>query len=139
MLRPLSADELLALDEGLAFAMRISQASQRPLSVQQVQSLYDSFLEEEIDAPDALIALGLAFGETIVEESNFEWVRAEDEYGEETCLSPPGKNIHCAPISMIQKRLRRKEAVSIEQLRDETIKVIRAKLDNNEIQDRKAN
>jgi hypothetical protein len=135
MIEPLSTEESIALDEGLAFATRIalqsgaSRAAKRPFTVELVQALYDRYLDDEIDDVDATIALGLAFGETIVAKSGFEWVRVTDELGSETCISPEGKDLHCAPVSMIQKRLRRRERVSIASMRDGIIALILERLD----------
>jgi len=98
--------------------------------------LYDGFLAERLEREDALIALGLSFGEQIVRTADFEWVRVSDEYGEETCVAPRGKTVHCAPISMIKKRLMRGEVVDLARLRDHTIEVILKSLADGGVADR---
>ena len=135
-LRPLSSDEIAARDTGLALAAQLVDAS-LPLRIDQVQALYDALLAERVDGDgDASIALGLAFGEQIVSMAAFEWMRVTDEYGDETCVSPPGKEIFCAPISMIQKRLKRREAIDVARLRDEMIAVIQSRIDEEAVADR---
>ncbi len=107
----------------------------RPLTTAQVQALYDMLVTEEA-GDEAVIALGLAFGEQIVRVSGLEWARISDEYGDETCVAVRGREIFCAPISMIQKRIRRKERVEVGSLRDEMIAIIRKKIDEGQVADR---
>jgi hypothetical protein len=133
-LRPLTEDEILAREAGLDMAARLAGAA-RPLSVAYVQALYDVLLIEQA-GDEALIALGLAFGEQIVAASDFEWARVSDEYGDETCVAVRGKEIFCAPISMIQRRIRRQERLDISSLRDETIAIIRKRIAEGKATDR---
>ena len=133
-LRPLTNDELAAREAGLDMAARLAGAS-RPLSVAHVQALYDVLLSEEA-GDEALIALGLAFGEQIAAISDFEWVRVSDEYGDETVVAAPKKEIFCAPISMIQKRIQRQERLDIAAFRDETIAIVRQRIAEGKAADR---
>src|SRR5207249_4356726 len=98
----------LALEQGLDFAAKIARAN-RPLTFAQVQDLYDGYVAEQIDDADAILALGLSFGQLLINEERFEWVRCLDEFGEETSLAYEGVAIYVHPISMIQKRLERRE------------------------------
>jgi Domain of unknown function (DUF3806) len=134
-LRQLSSDEVAARDAGLDLAARLIGAP-RPLRIDQVQALYDALLVERADNRDASIALGLAFGEQIVATSEFEWVRVSDDYGDETCVSVPGKEIFCAPISILQKRLKRRETTDLTRLRYEMIEVIQRRIDEEAVADR---
>lgn len=135
-LRPLSSDEITARDAGLDLAARLINGAS-PLRIDQVQALYDGLLAGRVDGGgDASIALGIAFGEQIVSKAAFEWMRVSDEYGDETCVSAPGKEIFCAPISMLQKRLKRREAIDIAQLRDEMIELIQRRIDEEAVADR---
>ena len=118
--RDLTSEERLALEEGLDLAARIAHAP-RPLDIADVQRLYDGYLDEGITDSDAIIALGLAFGDDVKRHGNLVWVRVIDEYGDETCLAAPHHIVFSAPISMIQKRLRRKEKVDLMQLREATL------------------
>lgn len=133
-IRPLADDEIKARDAGLEMAARLV-GEPRPLSLAHVQALYDVLLVEE-GGTEALIALGLAFGEQVAAASDFEWVRVSDEYGDETCLAPPRKQIFCAPISMIQKRIGRQERLDIAVLRDETIATVRKRIAEGQAADR---
>jgi hypothetical protein len=120
VIRELSSDERAALEEGLDLAARIADVP-RPLDISQVQRLYDDYLNEQITDSDAIIALGLAFGEEVRRKGKMVWARVIDEYGDETCVAAPKHMVNAAPISMIQKRLKRKERVNMAQLRDATI------------------
>jgi len=84
--RPLTIEEQSALEAGFAFAARIASAV-RPLSLEDVQNLYDGFLNEGVDDADAMI----------------------------------GSSIYVHPISMLQKRLGRRETINIEQLCNDTL------------------
>ena len=120
----LDSDQQSALNDGLNFAARVA-SKDRPLNSKAVQELYDGFLNENISNPEAIIALGLSFGQLFVEYNEFEWVRVSDEYGEETVVSPKGWRTICSPISMIQKRLERNEQVNIINLYEHTLSSIR--------------
>ncbi|MGI9412020.1 MAG: DUF3806 domain-containing protein, partial [Hyphomicrobiales bacterium] len=124
-IRPLSLDEKSALDDGLNLAARLVDG-RRPLSSDQIQELYDVMLSKHADFAEGLVATGLAFGELIAGKTGFEWVRVSDEYGEETGLSLPGKQIFCAPVSMIQKRIEGAEASDIAALCDELVRTLQA-------------
>ncbi|MDZ7628569.1 MAG: DUF3806 domain-containing protein [Parvularculaceae bacterium] len=86
--------------------------------------LYDAIRTDHPDNVEALVAVGLAFGETIAQKAGFEWVRVKNEYGEETALAPKGIEVACHPISMLQKRIAVREPVAITELRDATIKIV---------------
>ncbi len=114
MIRNLTLDEETALASGLALARELIGAPP-PWRFEQVQGLYDTLLA----APaweEGKIAAGLAFGCLMRGSMPLNWLRIEDEYGSETCLMSPTHEVHCAPISVIGKRLGRSEAVDIESL-----------------------
>ncbi len=122
-IRALSADEAAALEEGLDFAGRIAGAA-RPLTIATVQRLYDGYLDEGIADNDAIIALGLAFGDDVARHGGLVWVRVIDDIGEETCIAPPHRMAFAAPVSMIRKRLGRAEKVDLAALRAATLDTI---------------
>lgn len=128
MIRSLTPEEISARDAGLELAARLAGVP-APMDIQQVQALYDALLAEGVYEGEASIAAGLALGALIAAQGEFEWVRISDEFGDETVLSPPGKDIHCAPISMIQKRLQRRENVDLACLRDGVIQTIHDRID----------
>ncbi|CAN5536150.1 hypothetical protein BH10PSE3_BH10PSE3_12990 [soil metagenome] len=115
----LTPDLRSALESGLDLAARL--VAPRPLSDAHIEALYDALLDESVENVEAIIALGLSFGETFVSRGGYEWVRVQDEYGEENCVAMMGKSLFCAPISMIQKRLADKERPDIRLLREGTI------------------
>lgn len=115
---PLSAEEHDALDSGLALAAALAGGT-RPLSAAQVQELYDGLRGKEgIDVARGVI--GLAFGELILPQGPFEWVRVSDDHGSETGIGVAGYDLYCYPISMIEKRLEADEGVEIEMLARQT-------------------
>jgi hypothetical protein len=123
-LRPLNDGEIVALQQGLALASQMAR-SDSTLDLVQVQQLYDAALDSNERDVERLIAIGLAFGALIVDGAEFEWARISDEWGDETCVGVIGKMTHCAPISMIQKRLRRAETIDVAELRGGTIRALR--------------
>ena len=134
-IRALSDDEIVARDAGLDMAADLIGAP-RPLTLAQLQTLYDVLLTETA-TEEALISLGLAFGEQLILSApHFEWVRVSDQYGDETCVAVRGKEIFCAPISMVQKRIRRKEQIDLKLMRDGTIATIQSRIDEGKARDR---
>jgi hypothetical protein len=121
--RALTDEEIDAREAALNYAARIAE-SERPLPDKELQYLYDGFLRENILETKAVIALGLSFGESLTLSMDLEWVRFSDVWGEETGLAPPALTCYCSPINIIQKRLERKEALNIAQLRIDTISTL---------------
>lgn len=124
ILRALEEGEVVALQQALALAARMAKV-ETALGIDQVQALYDAALDANENDAERLIAIGLAFGNLIVDDAEFEWARISDEWGEETCVAVVGKMVHCAPISMIQKRIGRADPFSIAELREGTLKMLR--------------
>ena len=122
-IRPLNDEEQSALADGLQLAARYVEG-ELPLSVEQVQILYDVIRDNDAGNVAAQIAVGLAFGEIIATKAGYEWVRVKDEYGEETALSPAGFQACCHPISILQKRIEKKETIKISELCDSVIETI---------------
>lgn len=128
-LRPLSPEEVTERDRGLDLAAKLVDAL-RPLTMDDVQALYDALLDVDGPPPEALMAAGLGFAEQIVTASDFEWARVQDEeFGEHTCVAAPKNEIYCSPISMIENRLEQGERVSLAELRDNTIATIRWRIE----------
>ncbi len=115
---PLSAEQRDALDSGLALAAALAGGA-RPLNAAQVQDLYDCMRGKDGIEP-ARGVIGLAFGELILTHGPFEWVRVSDELGSETSIAVMGYDLHCYPISMIERRLEADEGVEIEMLARQT-------------------
>ena len=133
VIRALSEAEQSALYDGLEMASKMLNKP-RPLSSSDIQWLYDYCLSSEDEFPEGVIAVGLSFGQLFIDAENYEWVRVNDEYGEETCIAPKFLNINCAPISMIQKRLEAQEQVNIAELFADTVKVIQGLIDDGEFE-----
>lgn len=134
-IRDLNDEEKSALTSGLLLAAKLAQAD-GPLTIEQVQAIYDVIAKDPKSFPEAVIAVGLAFGQTIVSEGNYEWVRVEDQYGSETVLSPNGYSLILSPISMIQKRMDDGESVDLSELREQATSVIVHKIENGELKER---
>jgi hypothetical protein len=125
--RALSSDERDAMEQALRLAGRMAKKPV-PLGFADVQQLYDDALAQADRDDEHVIAVGIAFGAAINERAGFDWVRVSDQWGDETCVGPGHKTIHCAPISMVQKRLSRQEPVDLRQLADTVINSIREKI-----------
>jgi hypothetical protein len=119
-IHPLTDEEEDARQSALALAARLIGKS-LPLGVPEVNALYQVIRNEHADFEEGVIATGIAFGELIVRKAGYEWVRVTDEWGSETSLSPKGWNGSCHPISMIQKRIERREDVDLGELCEDTI------------------
>lgn len=121
-IRSLNPSERAALNEALGLAVRLVD---RPTGADAVQELFDSVLEFDDPPEHVVVALGLSFGQLILELSGFEWVRVKDEYGEETCVGVNNTQVFCAPISMIQKRLANRNRVDVLELARETVSTLK--------------
>lgn len=122
-IRALTPEEEVARISALEMAARLVGGA-LPLSVAQVQALYQVLKDEHPDFDEGKIALGVAFGELIVAQAGYYWVRLTDEYGSETSLAHPTAAAECHPISMMQKRVERGEDLDIAGLRDDTIALV---------------
>ena len=127
-IRALNPEEEAARLSALQLAARLVGGT-LPLSVEQVQALFLVIRDDHPDLDEGQIAIGIAFGELIVACGGFEWVRVTDEYGSETSLAPLGIQGACHPISMVQKRIERREDVDIRDLRDRTIDLIQNRVE----------
>jgi hypothetical protein len=126
-MRPLNPNEIATREARLDLAAHLVDVA-RPLSMDDVQALYDALLDTDQPPSTALLA-GFSFAEQIVAASDFEWVHvSDDEFGDEICVAAPKHTIHCSPISMIQKRVERAEPLSLAELRDETIAVMKRRI-----------
>lgn len=115
--RPLSDAEIRARDQALAFLAEVSGLKQ-PIGVESLQRVYDKALDENVEADtNMVVALGIAFGQTFLSDPDFEWVRLHDEYGQETVIALKGYKLNAAPVSMIDKRLKRRERIDLAELR----------------------
>lgn len=132
--RALTRDEQRAMEQALVLAARIAGTSS--LGFPELQSLYDRMLMQSDRDDEEVIALGMAFGAAINEWAGFDWVRVSDEWGDETCVGPPHKTTHCAPISMIQKRLNRQEEVDLQELANALVNWIRVSVTDGKTGDR---
>jgi hypothetical protein len=129
--RALTPDERGAMEAALHLAAKMANVP-LPLGFAQVQRLYDALLEQAERDEEEVIAVGIAFGAAINERARFDWVRVSDQWGDETCVGPPHKAIHVAPISMVQKRLVRSEVINLEEFADTVIGSVQSKVAENE-------
>lgn len=124
VIAPLTDYHVTAVRACLARAARWTGVEGVP-GADEVQEIYDSFLEQEIKYPDFINTLGIAFGQILVDRGAMEWVRVNDQQGEEVCVAVRGVECFCAPISMMEKRVARAESLSIEQLCTDTLELLR--------------
>jgi hypothetical protein len=119
----LTVEQAQAVEQAIVLAADYL-ATEPPFSPLEVQRLYDAVARDQPDHVEATIAVGMAFGELIIAKADYEWVRVSDEYGEETALCHRAAEVTCFPVSMLQKRLSKGEAVDLVELRDSTIAVV---------------
>jgi hypothetical protein len=119
----LTVEQAQAVDEAIALAADYL-ATDPPFSPAEVQRLYDAVARDHPENAEAQIAVGMAFGEMIVRKADYEWVRVSGDYGEETALCHRAAAVTCFPISMLQKRISKREGVDLVELRDATIAVV---------------
>jgi len=131
----LTIEQAQALGEAIALAADYL-ATDPPFSPVEVQRLYDAVVRDHSEHVDAQIAVGMAFGEMIIGKADYEWVRVADEYGEETALCHRAAAVTCFPISMLQKRISKREEVDLVALRDSTIAVVEQAVANGDWQPR---
>jgi Domain of unknown function (DUF3806) len=135
-LRQLSPDEIGTREAGLDLAAHLAGVP-RPMTIDDVQALYDALLDVSQPPSEALTAVGLSFAEQIVAASGFEWAHvSDDEFGDEVCVAAPKNEIYCSPISMVEKRLKQGERLSLAELRDDTIATIRRRIEQGMAGDR---
>ena len=131
----LTVEQAHAVDEAIALAADYL-ATDPPFSPVEVQRLYDAVARDHPEHVEAQIAVGMAFGEMIISKAAYEWVRVSDEYGEETALCHRAAAVTCFPISMLQKRISKREEVDLVELRDATIAVVEEAVTNGNWQPR---
>ena len=131
----LTVEQAQALDEAIALAAEYLETDP-PFSPVEVQRLYDAVAQRQPGHIEAQIAVGMAFGEMIVDKAGYEWVRVSDEYGEETALCHRAAAVTCFPVSMLQKRISKREEVDLVELRDATIAVVEEAVTNGNRQPR---
>lgn len=123
--RALTDAEMQARDQALAFLAEVSAVKQ-PITVEALQRVYEQALDEGLENnTNLIVALGIAFGQTFLSDPDFEWVRLHDEYGEETVIALKSYKLNAAPVSMIDKRLKRRERINLAELRREVIARLR--------------
>lgn len=131
----LTVEQAQAVDEAIALAADYL-ATDPPFSPVEVQRLYDAVARDHSENVEAQIAVGMAFGEMIISKADYEWVRISDEYGEETALCHRAAAVTCFPISMLQKRISKREEIDLVELRDATIAVVEEAVTNGDWQPR---
>jgi hypothetical protein len=119
----LTDEQAQAVADAVALAAEFL-ATDPPFSPFEVQRLYDVIARDHPDHVEAQIAVGMAFGEMIAAKAGYQWVRVSDEYGEETALCHRVAAVTCFPVSMLQKRISRREQVDLAELRDSAIAVV---------------
>lgn len=120
----LTHPQFTAIQMNLAKAAEWAGVDRTP-DAAKVQEIYDALLEHEISDPDRLITLGVAFGQLLIDRAGLEWVSVTDKHGTEICVAVPAKQSFCAPLSMMGKRIDRAEPLSIEQLCEDTLALLR--------------
>jgi hypothetical protein len=128
---PLPHRQIHALRASFA-RLRQTAASADFLTVEEIQSAYDTQLASGNLDEQSLAALGAALGEMICAHGDFEWVHLSDEYGSGPALASVGFDAVCNPIGMIEKRLARGEAADLVELCADTVATIQKMIEAGE-------
>lgn len=106
-----------------------------PITISVLQGMYDGGIAEQIDDQPYWEALAICIGDELVKRHHFEWVLITDEWGTEPAVAVPGKMVYATPMSMIFKRVEKREKVEVEFLIEETARVLnrQAQLSDTEV------
>jgi len=125
------------ITEDLAYARTLTENGPgEPGSLRALQGLYDKIPSGEIPRGRAELALCYAFGETLKYDLAAEWVYVVDSYAPEIVLSPVGKKLTVAPISMIGKRLDKHEPADLVDLRNQSLAGVKALISEGKVGNR---
>ncbi len=93
-------------------------------------SLLDGILKNrwiQVTETAKLQCLGITLGDALVQKLGFEWVTVEDEYGRDPAIQLPGTSIILFPLTMISKRIERREDVDVASLFQGVCKLVEEK------------
>jgi len=78
--------------------------------------LLDGIISQNFIQPDEtwkLQALGIVFGDALVQQLGMEWVTVEDEYGRDPAVAFPGTTLMAHPLTAISKRIEAGETFDV--------------------------
>ena len=123
--RPLSAAEHDRLLAGAELARRLVHGEGAP-NFEQLQSLYDGFLDDLERPEDAVRALGVAFGDLMTVEGWLDWgMMIDADFGDDFALIVQDRQLGCSPLSMIANRLEDGEPWDLRDLAASTVSQLR--------------
>ena len=129
--RPLNSQELIQKEKLIQSIGNIAQAIGSGLSENGNRSdlpVLEQVLEHLNWAEHGevcFIAVGLAFGKLLAATEPLDWVKVQDEWGEEISLKLQTHEYFIHPVSMIVKRAERGEEIDLQYLFDEMVRRIR--------------
>lgn len=136
-IRALNDEEQDALKSGRHFFHKLCvQLKMDPQNLASLQQLFDEAVAGQLPVREAILSLGIAFGDHIAAEYPLEWVRVSDEYGEETVLARKSSQLIIAPISVIQKRIDSREMWDLSELAERLAALIEGKFESGDYQPR---
>ncbi len=110
----------------------IDDFHQRNKTLSFIQNLLD---KEVYDAEQSyeLQSLGMALGDYMqYKERNLRWAVVRDEYGRDLCLHHQGCNLTLFPLTMLEKRVKEGELISVKGLVEALFEKIQEVIDENE-------
>jgi hypothetical protein len=93
--------------------------------------LLDGIISQNFIQPDEtwkLQALGIVFGDALVQQLGMEWVTVEDEYGRDPAVRYPGTSVLAFPLTTISKRIEGGETIDVYDLFNGLCEMIRARV-----------
>ena len=78
--------------------------------------LLDAILQNKWIAPDETLklqCLGVTFGDALAQRLGLTWVAVEDDFGRDAALTLDGTSIRVFPLTLISKRIERREEVDV--------------------------
>lgn len=137
IIRDLNDEEQDALVSGRHFfqtlCVKLKMNPQNPASLQQ---LFDEAVAGQRPVQEAILSLGIAFGDRMAAEHPLEWVRVSDEFGEETVLARKSSQLIIAPISVVQKRVDSREMWNLSELAERLAALIEEKFESGNYRSR---
>jgi hypothetical protein len=116
---PLNDNDIQDLDKRRSWVFGSKSSASDFPSVDAKLDLLAAMLESGVLTPKhewELCSLGVIFGDTLVQATDFIWVAVHDEYGRSPALMVPGSQIRLFPMTTLLRRMEDGEKIDIRDL-----------------------